>query len=170
MKSVRKLVLLPALFGSIIVASAGIASAATTTLYQLKGNAPTGTKIASIDATSSIPFDKQYFEFSASERESFRSRFAQISKHDVPPFPRLGMQSIYKPILAEHKKTAKSGKLSVMATVDKTGRVSQLSVVESPNKSLAKVSAAVLRDTKFNPAFCDGEPCEMTFPVELTFQ
>ena len=167
MKIVKNL--LPALFGTIVIASAGIASAANTQ-YQLKGNAPTGTKIASVDATSSIPFDKQYFEFSASERESFRSRFDQISKSDVPPFPRHGMQSIYKPILAEYKKTAKSGKLSIMATVDKTGRVTQLSVVESPNKSLAKVSAAVLRDTKFNPAFCDGEPCEMSFPVELTFQ
>ena len=169
MKSVQKLVLLPALLTSIIVASTGIAAAATTQ-YQLKGNAPTGTKIASIDATSSIPFDKQYFEFSASERESFRSRFDQIANNDIPPFPRHGMQSIYKPILAEHKKTSKSGKLSVMATVDKTGRVTQLSVVESPNNRLAKVSAAVLRDTQFRPAFCDGEPCEMSFPVELTFQ
>lgn len=169
MKSVQKLVLLPALFTSIVIASTGIASAATTQ-YQLKGNAPSGTKIASIDATSSIPFDKQYFEFSASERESFRARFTQISKHDVPPFPRHGMQSIYKPILAEHKKAAKTGKLSMLATVDKTGRVTQLSVVESPNKQLAKVSEAVLRNTKFSPAFCDGEPCEMSFPVELTFK
>jgi outer membrane biosynthesis protein TonB len=169
MKSVQKLVLLPALVTSIVVASTGIAYAATSQ-YQLKGSAPTGTKIASVDATSSIPFDKQYYEFSANEREAFRSRFDQISKHDIPPFPRHGMQSIYKPILAEHKKTAKSGKLSVIATVDKTGRVTQLSVVESPNKRLAKVSAEVLRDTKFSPAFCDGEPCQMTFPVELTFQ
>jgi outer membrane biosynthesis protein TonB len=167
MKIVKNL--LPALFGSIVIASAGIASAETTQ-YQLKGSAPTGTKITPIDATSSIPFDKQYFEFSASERAAFRSRFDQISKNDIPPFPRHGMQSIYKPILAEHKKIAQSGKLSVLATVDKTGRVTQLSVVASPNKRLAKASAAVLQDTWFSPAFCNGEPCEMTFPVELTFQ
>lgn len=104
MKSVHKLVLLPALVVSIVVATTGIAYAATGQ-YQLKGSgAPTGTKIASVNATSSIPFDKQYYEFSANEREAFRSRFDQISKHDIPPFPRHGMQSIYKPILAEHKK------------------------------------------------------------------
>ena len=144
-------------------------AAATQKQYTLKGSAPTGTMIKTIDVTSSIPFNKRYHQLSQVEKDKFRAKYDRISSTETPPFPSSGMQAIYRPIIAEHKKLVGKGTLSMLAVVDETGKVESLSVSQSPSARMSELSASVLRNTRFDPAQCAGTPCKMEFPVELTF-
>ena len=137
--------------------------------FRLVGDAPTGSLIRSTDLISPIPLDKRYYELSAEQKNKVRGLFSSLSSNQIPPFPVGGMKAIYKPIIAEHKKRAKGGTLSLLATVNENGRVESLSVAQSPTKKMAEVSAAVLNNIQFDPAFCAGEPCKMEFPIEIKF-
>lgn len=166
MKKTKLAMILLAAFGTVSVANAATSSHQ----YSLKGDAPTGTKLQSTIATSAVPFDKRYFELNDSEKATFRAQYDQLATTVIPPFPRAGMQAIYKPIIEAQQKSTSRGNLSLKVVVDENGRVEDLSVAESPNRHLAKASADILRRTQFDPAFCAGVPCKMEFPVEIKFQ
>ena len=144
-------------------------AAASQKQYTLKGDAPTGTLIKTTDLTSSLPLNKRYFQLDDTEKSIYRSKYQSLSSSVIPPFPSKGLGSIYQPIVQEHKKSARKGTLLVTAVVDKNGQVESLSVHKSPSRHLAKASAAVLRNTQFDPAFCAGEPCKMEFPLRVEF-
>jgi TonB family protein len=137
--------------------------------YVLKSAAPTGTKIQPIDARSVIPFDKRYFELSDSEKEIFRAKFENISSTEIPPFPRSGLKAIYKPLIEQFKNLSAHGSLSLKVRVDENGRVTDFTVLQSPTKRLTRASQKILQNTLFDPAFCEGEPCEMDFPVTIEY-
>ncbi len=166
MKKSNSLVLLVACVAGLTAVN----SMAAQKQYNLVGDAPTGTLLKSTDLTSSIPLNKRYYQLSDSEKNQVRNRFSELSNNQTPPFPAQGMKAIYKPIIAEHKKVAKGGTLSLVATVNELGRVEALSIAQSPSKKMAEVSSAVLMSTQFDPGFCAGEPCKMEFPLEIKFQ
>jgi len=143
---------------------------ASTKQYRLMGEAPFGTRIRSVDATSPIPFNKRYVELSDEQQELFRSRYQNLSENVQPPFPIKGLRAIYRPILKKNKSLADKGTLSLSIFVDESGLVESLTVVESPSIEMQKYVSEVLRDVKFEPAICAGDPCDMEFPVELVLK
>ncbi len=148
----------------------GLSSAANAgKTYTLKGDAPTGTLLQSIDARSQLPFDKRYFELTDEQRTMYRARFDSISASQVPPFPRNGLREVYRPLIDANKKGAR-GVLTVNVKVNKSGQVEDLTVINSPNSQLADASERILRNMQFDPAYCAGEPCAMNFPVEINYQ
>lgn len=136
--------------------------------YKLKGDAPTGTLIPTVEAVGTIPFDKRYVELDKQQREQFRARFGEIANSVVPPFPRNGMQDVYRPLIEANDRAAR-GTLSVNVLVDEHGQVTDLEVVDSPSPRLSSATQSALRDTQFDPAICDGAPCAMEFPVQIKF-
>jgi hypothetical protein len=137
--------------------------------YTLKGESPTGTRLQSVDAHANVPFDKRYYELTESQRESYRARFDSIGATQVPPFPRNGLQDVYRPLIDANEKGVR-GVLNVDVVVDEQGRVAKLNVIDAPNNQLAAASAKILRNTQFDPGYCAGEPCKMTFPVQITYR
>jgi len=168
-KSTNLKITKPLLLSLALVCTAGsLATASAAQKYTLKGAAPTGTFIKTIDATSSIPFDKKYFELTQEQRTAFRARFDNIGLNQIPPFPVNGMKELYRPLI-DANDTAAKGTLSLSVVVDESGQVSDLKVLNAPNERVAQSSAAALRKAKFTPAYCEGAPCKMSFPVQIKF-
>ena len=138
-------------------------------IFSLKGNSPTGTRLQSVDAQASIPFDKRYYELTELQRDAYRSRFDSISANQIPPFPRNGLQDVYRPLINANEKGVR-GLLNVTVTINELGKVEELLIIDSPNNQLAKASAEVLRNTQFDPGFCAGEPCKMTLPIQINYR
>ena len=164
MKTIKTLSFIALTFscGLIAVAQAG-------QTYTLKGDSQAGARLHTVNAHANVPFDKHYYELTRSQREIYRARFDSISATQVPPFPRNGLQAVYGPLMDANERGVR-GKLKLNLEVNEQGQVANLTVVDAPNKQLAAASVKALRDTKFDPGYCAGEPCKMTFPVQITYQ
>ncbi|NNC98564.1 MAG: hypothetical protein HKN85_00120 [Gammaproteobacteria bacterium] len=135
--------------------------------FTLKGDRKPGTKFRSIDAVSPIPFDKTYDELTEQQKEVFRATYGGLAENEKPPFPKTGVQAIYKPIIKGHKEIARAGNLFLVAMIDEKGKVESVSVYESPATSMTEYATTVLFNTDFEPATCSGKPCKMEFPFEF---
>ena len=146
------------------------ATAATNKLYKLKGDAPTGTLIRSIEAVSPIPFNKRFASMNESEQNLFKAKYTEIGLNDTPPFPRSGLKAVYRPIVKANKSINASGSLHLTALVNANGFVESVKVIDSPDVKLSAVAEKTLLGTRFDAASCNGAACEMNFPFEITFE
>ena len=137
--------------------------------FTLKGTAPAGARLHSINAHANLPFDKRYYELTQEQRDLYRARFDSISATQIPPFPRNGLQAVYKPLMDANLRGVR-GQLNVNVEIDASGQVSGFTVLNAPSKQLAKMSEKILRSTQFDPGYCAGEPCKMTFPVQISYR
>ena len=140
---------------------------AGTKTYKLLGDPPAGSKFRSVDAVALIPFNKEYEQLTATQQKIFRDSYGGLADTEKPPFPINGTQSIYRPIVKGHKEIARAGKLFLVAIVDKTGKVENVKVYNSPADSMTQYATTVLFNTEFTPANCAGQPCKMEFPFEF---
>jgi hypothetical protein len=156
-----------AMIGTVIGLSLSV-SAFAGQQYALKGDTPTGTRLQQIDATAALPFDKQYFELTEQQRDTYRARFSGIESDQVPPFPRNGLQEVYRPLI-DANNNGVSGQLSLQVVINELGQVEDLTVLNAPNANVAEKSAAAIRNTQFEPGYCAGAPCKMTLPVQIKY-
>lgn len=155
---------------SIAVIIISTTAAAAQKQYKLKGAAPEGTKIRTVEATSPIPFNKNYKSLTAEQKEMFKATYGGLAIGEEPPFPKKGTQVIYRPIIKAHKEIARAGNLFLVAMVDEKGKVENVSVYESPADSMTQMATNVLFNTAFDPASCNGKPCKMEFPFEFNLR
>jgi len=151
----------------IVVLCFTVGSAHAAKLYKLLGDAPTGTKRRPVEAESFIPFNKRFNKLTKEQRKLYRSNFHGILDGQIPPFPKKGMKRIYNPIILAHSRYGGGGQLSLLATINKKGMVDKVAVYSQPSKQIGELATAVLFNTKFNPATCDGKPCAMEFPFDF---
>ena len=133
-------------------------------IYKLLGSAPKGRNLRPIDATSPIPFKKRFDQLSDRQMKIYRSYFENLNVTDTPPFPKKGLITIYRPLIKGHKRIGGRGELLVFAEINEKGGVNEVTVYKSPTKKLADLATAVMFNTKFKPATCDGSPCTMDYP------
>lgn len=138
--------------------------------FKMLGDPMLGSKIRPVEAESYIPFDKAYTELTESQKKIFRAQYGVLKTTEEPPFPKHGMKEIYKPIIEAHAKVARAGTLFLVAMVDTDGKVENVAVYETPSDSITEVATAVLFNTEFDPAVCDGAPCKMEFPFEFNLR
>ena len=68
-------------------------------------------------------------------------------------------------------KMSRSGDTILMTVVvDTTGKPKDPKVVSTPDQSFDQVALNAIRQWRFKPALCDGEPMEKTMAVEINFR
>jgi hypothetical protein len=77
------------------------------------------------------------------------------------------MGELYGPIIKGHARIGGAGDLIMLAAINKEGSVEKVAVYAQPSKKLGDLAVAVLFNTQFEPATCDGAPCEMDFQFEF---
>ncbi|MFT6723812.1 MAG: hypothetical protein ACJARN_000665 [Arenicella sp.] len=136
-------------------------------VYKLYGDAPMGSKFRPIEAKSAIPFNKQYDQLTQVQRDVYRLQFDDLSEDEIPPFPKYGTESIYKPLIKGHERISRGGWLRLIAAIDENGKVEEVSVYETPHKEITELALSVMFHAEFEPAMCSGEPCKMDYPFEF---
>ena len=137
-------------------------------LFYIEGAARPGSKFKVIEAKSKVPFDKSYFELTENQKEIFRENYSGMPKTDAPPFPKEGLQAIYLPIIKGHRKKPVESDIFAIAVVSSFGKVVKVDVYKAPHRKMAELVSAVIFRTQFDAAICDGSPCAMEFPLEMS--
>lgn len=133
-------------------------------LYKWFDEAPLGTKMRPLVATSYIPFNKEYSDLSERQKKIYRADFQGLQPSQTPPFPKGGIKEIYSPLIEGHSRIGGGGELLLFADIDKHGVAQKVTVYRSPSEELAEIATTVVFNTTFEPANCAGEPCAMEFP------
>jgi len=122
------------------------------------------------EAAGALPFDKPYGELTPAQQKRLKTAYVALDDADEPPFPLQGLGALYRPVSKGQQKLLVSGDFRADAEVDKEGNVVAVAVRQSPNEQVTKFMANLLLLTKFKPAVCQGQPCQMGFPVKVTFK
>ena len=118
---------------------------------------------------SRIPLNRSYAQLTEEEQQLVKSQYEAMRPLDEPPFPVDGLRSIHLAIAKVQRRLLAEGVLSMHADVDSQGAVTRVNVFHSPDPQLTQAAAAVLMLTEFKPAVCRGQPCNMSFPLRVTF-
>ena len=140
--------------------------------YKILGKQELGSKFRHVEATSPIPFNKTYDQLNDEELKANRFLYRILTEHkltdtETPPFPKKTLNAIYKPLLIAHKGIARGGILFLIAEIDETGKTKTVRVYQSPARQMTKYITALIFETEFDPATCDGTPCSMEYPFEI---
>lgn len=136
-------------------------------VFTLKGDVPTGTRLAPDVVTSAIPLDKPYSELSEEQQAHVRRNYQSMPAGDTPPFPKEGLASIYQPFVDVVSATSKGGQITAVATIDKNGKAQKVAIYRTTGETMTKAIYAALMSAEFDPAICKGEPCAMDYLLDL---
>lgn len=121
-----------------------------------------------LTSNSAIPLDKRWEDLSAAHQKIWSQQYQRMGPDDEPPFPRRGLQSIYRAFdLASKGRVSSSGVIDMEVMIDSQGVPQEVRVITTPGADATRVMAAVLLSESFKPALCRGQPCAMAFPVRF---
>ena len=116
-----------------------------------------------------VPADKRYDEMTPAQQAVVRSWYPLLDKDDEPPFPVDGTQAIWNHLWEGMANIADDGVFRMMVDVDSAGKVTNVAVVQTPNKAMARVAMTTFLNHRFKPARCAGKPCAMKYPFVVQF-
>ncbi len=152
--------------------SARAADALPPPVYAVKQQvATTGSNIPKNVVTSSkVPINRRYAELTPDEQEVVKSAYDAMRPLDEPPYPIDGLGPVFEALREVQRKVLAEGELSMFVEVDPLGNATAVSVMKSPDPKLTQVVASVLMLTKYKPAVCRGQPCQMAYPLRMSFK
>lgn len=154
---------------SLLLSASNTFASADKTVYFLKGDAVTGSRLQTIEAHSNIPFNRAYDELSQKQKAQVKEKFKSLGINEVPPFPKYGLAAIYQPLIKANKAFGLNKTIKINATITRNGSVDKIEVLNSENAKFNDYIEHALSNAKFKPASCNGVSCEMNFPIEISF-
>ena len=132
---------------------------------------PTGSNIRQYAVQPfNMPVNLPYHQLPPEARKTLHGYYEEIKEGDEPPFPAEGLKAFLDPIQKAQQKLLVDGPVNLIATVDRKGEVTRVQVVGTPIPKMSEFAARAVLLTRFKPAVCAGEPCQMDFPVNLLFR
>ncbi len=132
--------------------------------------ASTGSHIRRNAVLAELPFDKSYEQLTLEQQALVKSAYKDLPKGVEPPFPRDGVGVIADELKKAVQVIPVTGELFAVAQVDALGAVQSVSFFSAPNKNIAEAVSRILVSTPFKPASCNGVPCQMAYPLQLSFK
>lgn len=128
-----------------------------------------GSNIRPSRLVSQLPFDKKYEQLSAGERETLRANYESMSAKCEPPFPEAGLRPVFRQLVQHQDKRRidPRGRLSLLVKVGADGEAKEIAALESPSPELSQIGGAILLNTRFKPARCEGQAVAMDYLMEV---
>lgn len=135
-------------------------------VYYLYGDARPGSKFKQKLFKDSVPFDKRYSEMSPTLQARIKKAYGGLNDSEHPPFPEEGSQAIFNPLFKANRGLLAEGDVLAIAIISATGVAKKVTVYKAPSTNIATMINYIIIHTKFDPATCDGKPCEMEYLFE----
>ncbi len=160
-----------AIAGLLFVCAAAALAADPAASFGMKDSSPpTGSSLRRNIVEGSLPFDKRYDELTPAQRELFKSRYEPMAADDEPPFPVDGLGPMMLALQKGAVRYDVRGRLDMSVVIGPDGAPQAVTAYETPgDERFTKFAATILMVQKYKPAVCGHRPCQMAFPVLLTF-
>ncbi|GAA6166647.1 hypothetical protein [Sessilibacter corallicola] len=137
--------------------------------YYLEGDSRLGSRFKTRIASGPVPFDKRYQDMSVKQQAIIRSNYENMPVDETPPFPRHGLQSIYRPLIKYQNlaQRLRRGDLIAIALIDEKGMAKEVEVYAAPDKEIAQFLATLLLEIAYDPGICSGKPCQTEYLIDV---
>lgn len=137
--------------------------------HAIKGR-PTGTHIVKYPVVSYLPVDASWASLTPAQKNAMRRNYPALEAGDEPPFPAKGERIMFEHI--HRYNTALGvveGNLAMHVLVGKDGKPRQVSSGGELNHEMVNALTLLVMLQDFKPAVCQGQPCEMVYPIHFNF-
>lgn len=142
--------------------------------YSLNSDEPrTGSHIAEHAATGYGPLDATWEQLTPGQQNLVKSFYQTLDDGDDPPYPLHGTRKLYADIIKlRHIKKFRGveGRLLMYVRVGKDGKPQSVTGFGKLDPEFVRYAGSVLMLQEFKPASCHGEPCEMNYPINFSFE
>lgn len=135
--------------------------------YYIYGEPKNGSKFKETIYTSDIQLRKPYKKMSDKEKSRVRTDYPDLQENDSPPFPKKGLLKIIKPYVEHFRYSGSDSIRTLNILISAAGKVVTVRGVNTNDRSFINNIWNIVDDVEFDPANCDGVPCEMDFHLEL---
>lgn len=126
--------------------------------------------IAEARVTSVLPLNASWDELTPAQQNVVRQHYPALQAGDDPPFPVKGEGGILDAVRRINQKLgAATGYLGVQVLIGKDGKPLSVTTYGAPNPELVRAVSNVVMLQQYKPARCQGEPCEMVYPLHFHF-
>lgn len=117
-----------------------------------------------------LPINKRYDELTDEQKAVVRSNYDHLPDTDEPPFPRDGLQSIFKYVHKLEQKLLARGVFSADVMIDSQGEPVEVTIHDrTDDEQMNNAIAFVLMKAQYKPGKCKGEPCKMAYRFDFEF-
>ena len=118
---------------------------------------------------SAIPTNRKWHELTPEQQDQVRKLYEPMASGSEPPFPADGLKPIYEALAQGQGMLQVTGELTLVATVATSGEVQQVQVIGGI-EDMTEFASRVLMAARFKPALCQGQPCQMDYPLRIAFK
>ena len=116
-----------------------------------------------------VPADLPYSELNPYEKLMIKRRFPALQEDDEPPYPLYGERVFLESAHTLQGRLHLEGALAMAVVVGPDGNPLRIDNNTRADEDVLERIRDILMAIKFKPAICHGEPCEMRYPVRMTF-
>lgn len=138
--------------------------------YALRVN-DSGSRALTRDAVVGyLPLSKSWNELTPAQQNKMRLNYPALEAGDEPPFPAKGERVLLDAVRRINDALgAVSGHLGVHVLIGKDGKPLTVTTFGAPDPRLVRAVSNLMVLQEYKPALCQGEPCEMVYPLHFTF-
>lgn len=122
-------------------------------------------------------YDAAWDALTEAQKNNARWHYKAMEAGDEPPYPSKGPQAVMDAFSTMSRDMGGAdGPLLIHVLVGKDGKGKSATVYQvpagqsgHPHKELGEAYSSLLMLDNYKPARCHGEPCEMLYPLEITF-
>ena len=135
--------------------------------YAIK-EARMGTQIRKEAAVGSLPPHANWNALTEPQRNTMRAHYPALEAGDDPPFPTQGQGHLLEMLTRVNDNAGvENGFLAVNVLIGKDGKAKNVTTYGEPSKELVRAVSHLVVDQEYKPAFCQGTPCEMVYPIRI---
>lgn len=129
-----------------------------------------GSHIREAGITGELPLDAGWDELTPAQKNVVRLRYPALQAGDDPPFPVKGEGGILNAVRRINNELGPvSGYLLVHVLVGKDGKPLNATTYGAPGPKMVRAVSTLVMLQHYRPARCQGEPCEMIYPMHFDF-
>jgi len=126
--------------------------------------------IATARVTSTFPLDAGWDALTPAQKNAMRVHYPALEDGDDPPFPAKGERGILDAVRRINENLGlTSGYLGAQVLMGKDGKPLSVTTYGAPEPQLVRAVSTLLMLQQYKPAQCQGEPCEMVYPLNFNF-
>lgn len=118
-----------------------------------------------------VPFNLPYEKLNAEQRQYIKRDYPILQEQDEPPYPLAGRQAIFKRLIEmQDILCIAGGKVRLDALISETGQPQKVTFWKAPDAETARITGSILMLIKYKPALCAGQPCAMSYPLNIQLE
>lgn len=137
-------------------------------VYKFRDLPRTGSHLPRNVATSPLPFDKRYGDFTEAQKDVLRRQYEALEAGDEPPFPMHGLGPLFRIVAKLDRSLLTAGPVKAAVQVDAEGKPVAVRMLDAPNDYLTNFIAKLLMLERYKPALCKGQPCGQDYLLLAT--